>query len=234
MIVGVKQFLALVVLTAIGSSYGVGDRGRSVKKSITVKCFGGIPSNTSTLSTELYSDKPIESLMRLKIGLTYTHLSNFCAAVPDPLSNVLVQTALVIDKTFGETLMPKVAAFYAAIDSTAPADLYGNYIWPATLYCMPIAGLSAVACGVLGEMRVAAGLSALAGISLIGVLAQAFRAPYYEAWKKNRPADARAAEAHEFGKHFLYALTALKEGRLAVTFQGDTVSVQEYDQPASS
>ncbi len=53
--------------------------------------------------------------------------------------------------------------------------------------------------------------------------------PYYEAWKKNRPTEAKAAEAHEFGKHFLYALTALKEGRLEVTYKDTIATVVEYD-----
>jgi len=233
---GIRHILALIVLSAMPSSFGMGidAQARSVKRSIVVQHFSSSIAQSTNFAISTESDywQASNNLLELKLQLHKKLPAQMINRSLDPLPVALAHAAILINKTSVDSLMHSVANCHAVIDRVAPGDFYGNYVWPTMLYLLPASGLSAVVCGVFGEIRVAVGLSALAGISLIGVLAQAFRAPYYEAWKKNRPGEVKVAEAHEFGKHFLYALTALKEGRLEVAYQGTVAFVHEYERPA--
>lgn len=209
---------------------------RQLKQTIPVYHFGAssIQSTNFVISTGSDYWQAANGLLELKSQLHKELPLQMIHSSSDPLSTALAHAAILIGKTSVDPLMLSVADCHAMVDCAAPPDFYGNYIWPTMLYLLPASGLSAVACGVFGKMRAATGLSVLAGVSLVGVLAQAFRTPYYEAWKKNRPVEAKVAEAHEFGKHFLYALTALKEGRLEVIYKDTTATIVEYDKPAKS
>ncbi len=87
-----------------------------------------------SVPSETDRDHAMSNLLQLRADLSKEFPLQPVGSQSDPVLNILAQTVMVINTASVDTLMPGVAGCFATLDRTAPLDVYGNYIWPATLY----------------------------------------------------------------------------------------------------